>query len=110
MDILDGAIIEYEADNPELSKDINDDNEIVEGDLNDKILVLRICQFLGISDLNYNDSEVLNRISQIIKITGKDNALNVIQSKANELGFKPGVLDDIYSNLRLTGYGDNNTI
>lgn len=96
--ILDGATIEYEESNPNI---VNDLNGLVEEDLVDKILVYDICQFLGINDTNYTDPEIFDKINKIVKITGKDNALNKIQELTGELGFKPGILDDIYSTLRL---------
>ena len=106
--ILDGAIIEYEEDNPEIMNNIE---ELVEGDLVDKILFCNICNFLGINDNNYTDPEIFDKINKIISITGKDNALNVIQKITGEVGFKPGVLDEIYSKLRLENiYGNSSNI
>ena len=98
MSILDGATIEFEENNPNIVEDLNG---LVEDDLVDKILVYDICQFLGINDTNYTDPEIFDKINKIVKITGKENAFNKIQELTSELGFKPGILDDIYSTLRL---------
>lgn len=98
MSILDGATIEYEQDNPEVMKNIDG---LVEDDLVDKILFCDICNFLGINDNNYTDPEVFSKISKIVKITGKEKALDTIKNITLNVGFKPGVLDEIYSTLRL---------
>jgi len=98
MPILEGAeITEYEVDNPsiaELSEGISDSTI-------DRITVLEICDYLGITDRNYNDPDIMDRIVKVIDIIGKDNPLQKIESIVSEIGFKPGMLDDIYSKVML---------
>lgn len=102
--ILDGATIEFENDNPKISEDFE---ELSETDTVDKILLYQILNFLGINDTNYTDPDIFNKVNKIVKMIGKDKAFDTIQHIANEIGFKPGVLDEIYSFLRIRGYDGN---
>jgi len=96
MSILDGATIEFETSNPVLSEFIGDINNDI-----DKVSIYNICDYLGIGDTNFGDTETIDKISKIIALTGKESALEKIQEIVSEIGFKPGVLDDIYCKLML---------
>jgi len=109
MDILDGATIEFEENNPNITREIKEG--LSSDDLTDIVLISDILLFLGINDTNYTDPEIFDKINKIIQITGKDKAIDVIRKITGEVGFKPGVLDEIYSKLRLENiYGDTDNI
>lgn len=96
MSILEGADVEitdYEIDNPLVVEFL--------GESADKIDVLSICEYLGINDNNFGDSQTLDKVTKIIEMVGRDNALEKIQSIVSEVGFKPGVLDEIYAKVML---------
>ena len=65
-EILDGAIIEFENNNPKIANELKDG--LVDGDLFDRMLVAEICNFLGINDTNYTDPEIFVKINKIIQI------------------------------------------
>ena len=98
MELLEGAeITEYEVDNPsiaELSEGISDS-------IIDRITLLEICDYLGITDRNYNDPDIMDRVVKVIDSVGKDGALNKIQDIVSELGYKPGMLDELYNKVML---------
>lgn len=93
MEILDGAIIEYETSNPVMSEFIGEVNP-------SKVDILNVCEYLGINDNNFVNSETLDKIEKIIGIVG-ENYLYKIQDIVAEIGFKPGVLDEIYVKVML---------
>jgi hypothetical protein len=93
MELLDGATIEYESTNPLMAEFIGEVNP-------NKIDILNICEYLGINDNNFGDSETFNKVEKIIGILG-ENAVEKIQSIVSEVGFKPGVLDEIYAKVML---------
>lgn len=95
MSILDNATITFETSNPVLSEFINDAN------LSDKIPVYEVCNYLGIDDNNFGGMEAVDKIQKIIRLVGNENLLEKIQSLVSEIGFKPNVLDEIYSRLRI---------
>jgi len=94
MGILEGADVEisnFEIDNPVLSEFATDTIS--------KIDVLNVCEYLGINDNNFNGS--LETIEKVIGLVGKEQAMEKIQSVVSELGFRPGVIDEVYSRLML---------
>lgn len=93
MSILDGAIIEYETSNPVMSEFIGEVNP-------SKIEILNVCEYLGLNDNNFGDTETLDKIEKIISIVG-DNSLEKIQDIVAEIGFRPGILDEVYSKVML---------
>jgi len=96
MSILEGADVEissYEIDNPLVVEFLTDKT--------DKIEVLGICEYLGINDNNFGDSQTLDKVEKIVQIIGKENALEKIQSIVSEVGFKPGIIDEIYAKVML---------
>lgn len=92
--ILDGAIIEYEVDNPVMSEFIGEVNP-------SKIDILNVCEYLNINDNNFGDSETLDKVEKIIEIIGKDDLMSKIENIVAEIGFKGGILDDIYAKVML---------
>lgn len=93
MDILDGATIEYETSNPLMSEFIGEVNP-------NKIDILNVCEYLGINDNNFGDNQTLDKVEKIIGIIG-ENAFEKIQNIVSEIGFKTGVLDEIYAKVML---------
>ena len=93
MSILDGATIEYEASNPVMSAFLEELSP-------NKVNILNVCEYLGINDNNFGDSETFDKIEKIIGILG-DSAFEKIQEMVSKLGFKQGILDEIYSKVML---------
>ena len=95
MSILEGATItQYETDNPVLSTFIGDENL-------SKIDILNVCEYLGIGDRTFNDDRTIDKVERVIELIGKDDLMNKMEALVSEVGFKPGMLDNIYSKLMI---------
>lgn len=93
MSVLEGATIEYETSNPVMSAFLEELSP-------NKVDILNICEYLGINDNNFIGSETFDKIEKIIEILG-DSAFEKIQEMVSQLGFKQGILDEIYSKVML---------
>lgn len=93
-ELLEGATIEYETSNPLMSEFIGEVNP-------SKVDILNVCEYLGINDNNFGDTETLDKVEKIIGIIGKDDLMSKIENIVAEIGFKSGILDEIYSKVML---------
>ena len=93
MSILEGATIEFEMNNPVVATFIGEENT-------NKVAISEVCDYLGINDNNFSDSEIISKIEKIIGILGEDY-MPKMERLVSELGFKQGMVDDIYNRLMI---------
>lgn len=91
--ILDDAdITEYEINNPVMSSFMEENN---------RVDVLKVCDYLIINDSTFGDSETITKVEKVISMLGKENLMDKLEKVVSEVGYKPGMLDDIYAKLVL---------
>lgn len=93
MSVIDGATIDFETNNPNIYSFIGEDNV-------NKISIGEVCEYLGVNDMNFTDSNIISKVEKVIGMLGEDY-MTKIESLVSELGFKSGIVDDIYNRLMI---------